>query len=64
MSDDGGVDEADHEGMRKHTRLILFLLVQDLNGKQQDGLCGPNEAKLCFVIRMSDLWCGGRSTFA
>ena len=54
MSDDGGVDEANREGMRIHTSLILLLFVQDLGGDRQDGWCGPNEAKFCFVIRMSE----------
>ena len=30
MSDDGVEAEADHEGMRKHIRLILLLVVQQL----------------------------------
>ena len=30
-------DEADRDGMRKHTRLILLLFVQDLGGNRRDG---------------------------
>ena len=37
MSDDGVGAEADHEGMRKHSRLILLVFAEDLGGNRRDG---------------------------
>ena len=54
MSDDGIGAKAYHEEMRKHSRLILLLFVQDLGGNRRDGSCRLNEANFCFFIRMSE----------
>ena len=37
MSEDGVGDEADHEGIRKLSTLILLLFARDLGGNWRDG---------------------------
>ena len=37
MSEDGVGGEADYEGIRKLSTLILLLFAQDLGGNRQDG---------------------------
>ena len=37
MSEDGVGGEADYEGIRKLSTLILLLFVQDLGGNRRDG---------------------------